>query len=617
MKTLVSIVKCLWRGLNCIRDVVMNIVFLLFVLLAFTVFGLMSGVNRDQSLMLTGEQGALYLNLEGYLTDNREEMDWRTALKGINGYPVSRQYSVFDVVYVIEQAAKDERIQGLVMDLNYFEGADLATIRYIGNAIAYFKTQNKPVIAYADYYGQSQYLLASFADEIYMNKVGQVDIHGFAVQNLYFKSLLEKLDVTAHVFRVGSYKSAVEPFLRDDMSPEARQNTAQWLGKMWQSYQETIAQNRNIPLPQVLPNSTQYLAELKTLKGDQNAYTIQRGLVNQAVTKLEFEQKLMNVFGANQSGSFKSVDYDTYLAALPDRMLGEGEKIAVVNVEGAIIDGESMDGNVGGDTISRLLRIARDDNAVKAVILRVNSPGGSAFASELIRQEVDNLQAANKPVIVSMGNMAASGGYWIASTADYIIADSNTLTGSIGIFGMFPTFENTIKKAGVYSDEVATSPLSQGSSITALSNEVSETIQLSIEHGYTQFLSIVSQGRGLTIAEVDSVAQGRVWLGEEAYQHKLVDEIGDFSTAVRKAKELSGHEELSLEWVVDSKGSLWQSLLNDFNQGTKTTIQHAIAEFIGIPSQTYQQIKQQAGILTQYNDPKGQYLYCLTCSIVK
>ncbi|UAX42820.1 signal peptide peptidase SppA [Pasteurella canis] len=615
-----------WRILNFIRDLVMNIVFLCFVLLLAVLVGLFTHVTKTQHTLLEGDQGALLLNLDGYLADNREEStSWQNALKELDNQHVPRQISTFDVVYTIENAAKDERIRGLVLDLNFFEGADLPAIEYVGKAIKSFKISNKPVIAFADSLGQSQYLLASYADEILINPIGAVEITGLRQENLYFKSMLDMLDATANVFRVGTYKSAVEPFLRDDMSPEAKADLSQWLSKMWNNYKQVAAENRQITPDLVLPDAKTYVKELSALKGNHTAYTQQRKLVTGLASRLDIDDKLAKLFGEDEEGNIKLIEFDKYLSALPDRMLEEGKhKIAVVNVEGAIIDGESYEHEVGGDSVARLLRQAYYDDQVKAVILRVNSPGGSAFASEIIRQEVDNLQQAGKPVVVSMGSMAASGGYWISSTADYIVADKNTITGSIGIFAMFPTFEKTIKKVGISADGVSTSPLSNLSSFSALSSEMNDIFQLEIEHGYDRFLSLVSKGRGLSKEQVDNIAQGRIWLGEEALKHKLVDEVGNFDIAVAKATELANlsldesqrTEKFALEWLVETDDSLFSSLLRDLKHNMQLFVKQSLSASVGLPHQYYQ-VQQQLGLLHKMNDPKGQYLYCLTCGTIK
>lgn len=624
MKILISFLKTLWKIVNFIRDIVMNVVFLIFVLLLLTVLSLMS--THKGNAKIDGDQGALIFNLDGYLSDNRDEqLDWKRTLKQqLQSERDPQQISTFDVVYAINMAKKDDRIKGIIFDLNYFEGADLPALNYIGSAIERFKATGKPVIALSDNYTQGQYLLASFADEIYLNSVGNVNIEGFAIQQLYYKSLLDKLAVTPYIFRVGTYKSAVEPFLRDNMSPAARSNMQRWLGTMWQHYQQTVSKNRRIDQDKLLPASQTYLAELKKLGGDSTAYVKQRHLVTQVANRFETTQNLIKLFGKDSDNLVKGIDFEDYLDVLPERMDAETQhKIAVVNVEGAIIDGESAEGEVGGDTVANLLRQAREDKEVYGVILRVNSPGGSAFASEIIRQEVDNLQQAGKPVVVSMGAMAASGGYWISSTADYIVADKDTITGSIGIFAMFPNFEKTLKKAGVSADGVSTTPFSQQSAFSELSPELKSLYQMEIEHGYDQFLNVVSRGRKLDKAQVDRIAQGQVWLGIEAYQHKLVDELGDLDTAYQRAMQLvnkqreqngdSAFHDFSLQWITDEEHSLLSTLMHDLRKETKVSLQSSVREWIGLPKQV-ETMGKPFGLLSQFNDPKGQYLYCLNCA---
>ena len=612
------VLKLCWKALCFIRDLVMNVVFLGFVLLLVAIISFSNGGKK--STTLTGE-GALLLNLDGYLADNRDEtLRWQDALSELNGEHVPRKISTFDVVFAIKQAEDDPKIKGLVLDLNYFEGADLPALDFIGGAISHFKDSGKTVIAYADNYSQGQYYLASFADEIYLNSIGSVDIHGLSQENLYFKEMLDKLAVTPHIFRVGTYKSAVEPFLRNDMSAEAKANMQRWLGEMWNNYVLSVSENRKIKKDNVLPNAKQYLSDLKALKGNSTSYAQQRGLVTDVVTRLDLDKKLTALFGKGSDGKANLIEFDDYLTQLPDRLehYNVPNKIAVVNVEGTIIDGESDEENAGGDTIARILRKAHDDNSVKAVVLRVNSPGGSAFASEIIRQETENLQKIGKPVIVSMGAMAASGGYWISSTADYIIADANTITGSIGIFAMFPTFENSIKKIGVNADGVSTTELANTSAFSPLVKPVQDIYQTEIEHGYDRFLEIVSKGRQISKTQVDKLAQGQVWLGSDAFQNGLVDEIGSFNEAVNKAEQLVNQrqdtavQDFSVEWFTDDNVSLISTLLRDTKKGT----QEQLVKWLGLPA-SIQKLQKELNVLTKFNDPKGQYLYCLNCGSVK
>lgn len=626
MEIIKKILVLVCKTLTCLRDLTMNLVFLFFVLLLAALVGLT--VNKKEKQELVGNQGALLLNLEGYLADNRENtMRWQAVLQEMEGRSVPHQISTFDVFYAIQQAGLDNKIQGLVLDLNYFEGGDLPAMEYVGKAISEFKQSGKPVIAVADNYNQTQYFLASFADEIYLNSRGSVSIQGLSAQNLYFKSMLEKLEITPHIFRVGTYKSAVEPFLRDTMSAEAKQNLQRWLNKKWQNYQQVVAENRQIPLKDVLPEPQRYIAELTSLKGDSTAYSKQRKLVTHLATRVETDKKLTALFGEDKDNGFKFIDFEDYLSSLPDRIYTESSnKIAVVNVEGTIVDGESFEEEVGGDTVAGLLRQAYEDKSVKAVILRVNSPGGSAFASEIIRQEVENLQHSGKPVVVSMGGMAASGGYWISATADHIVADKNTITGSIGIFALFPTFEKSIKKIGVSADGVSTSALAEANAFTALSPELNQIYQLEIEQGYDQFLNIVSKGRKMTKEQADKLAQGQIWLGEEAYANGLVDEIGDFDTAVDKAFKLINakrpqdqqiqEQDIGVEWIEEKDDSLWGLVLKDMRKQGSMAIKNAIVDWLGFPKEI-NQVEKQLGLLNKLNDPKGQYLYCLNCAKVQ
>ena len=612
------VLKLCWKALCFIRDLVMNVVFLGFVLLLMAIISFSSGGKKSTTLT---EEGGLLLNLDGYLADNRDDtLRWQDALSELNGEYVPRKISTFDVVSAIEYAQQDPQIKGLVLDLNHFEGADLPALDFIGATINRFKESGKPVIAYADNYTQGQYYLASFANEIYLNTIGQVDIHGLAQENLYFKDMLDKLAVMPHIFRVGTYKSAVEPFLRNDMSAEAKANMQRWLGEMWNNYVLSVSENRKIKKDNVLLNAKQYLSDLKALKGNSTAYAQQRGLVTDIVTRLDLDKKLTALFGKGSDEKANLIELDDYLTQLPDRLehYNVPNKIAVVNVEGTIIDGESDDENAGGDTIARILRKAHDDNSVKAVVLRVNSPGGSAFASEIIRQETENLQKIGKPVIVSMGAMAASGGYWISSTADYIIADTNTITGSIGIFAMFPTFENSIKKIGVNADGVSTTELANISAFSPLAKPVQDIYQTEIEHGYDRFLEIVSKGRQLSKTQVDKLAQGQVWLGSDAFQNGLVDEIGSLNEAVNKAEQLVNQrqdtavQDFSVEWFTDDNVSLISTLLRD----TKKGAQEQLVKWLGLPD-PIQKLQKELNVLTKFNDPKGQYLYCLNCGKVK
>ncbi|MGV6989670.1 signal peptide peptidase SppA [Testudinibacter sp. P80/BLE/0925] len=618
MRILLNLIKTLWRGLCFIRDIVMNVVFLLFVLLCLSVFGLVMQTSSSPEI---GE-GALVLNLDGYLADNRPQNSLLSALHELDNQRIPQQISTFDVVGAIQQATDDPRIKGIVLDLNYFSGGDLPSMQFIGEALKQFKRQNKPVYAFARTYSQAQYLLASYADKIYLNQLGEVGIVGLAQNNLYFKSLIDKLKITPHIFRVGTYKAAVEPFMRDNMSNEARANTALWLNQMWQNYQRIIAENRNISPSAVLPNADVFLEKLKAVQGDSAQYALQQGLVDEVNSDWEIQNQLIKQFGYDPNQhSYNQVAFTDYLASLPDRTnYLKQDKIAVVNVEGEIVDGMSDDSAGGDSIVAQLQEVFDDHNNVKALILRVNSPGGSAFASELIRQQLQQIKQQGIPIVVSMGGMAASGGYWIAAEADYVIADPNTITGSIGIFAALFTLENTLKNWGINSDGVSTGPLSELSLLQKLPPEANQMIQLTIENGYDKFLTLVASGRKLSKQQVNQIAQGQVWLGQDALNKKLVDELGDFNTAVAAAVKLANQlqaegepqfETLPLQWFVEEP----QGWLKQILSRGKSDVQSAVLNFLGLAPQQNKQLKNAIGVLKQLNDPRGQYIYCLDCSV--
>ncbi|AUI66147.1 MULTISPECIES: signal peptide peptidase SppA [Glaesserella] len=620
---MLRLLKGIYQIFRCIRELVLSIFFILFVLVCFALTALLATDPQGQKREIPFEKGALTLNLDGYLADNHDEFgDFNRFIRSeLGGSDEPMKISTFDVVRAINKARKDEKITGLVLDLTYFTGGDIPSLSFVGNEIERFKQSGKPVIAIGEAYSQKQYYLASYADKIYLNKAGFVDLHGLSYSNLYFKSLLDKIEAVPHIFRVGTYKSAVEPFLRDDMSPEAKENAQLWLNKLWAKFSEEIAKNRGIQAKDIVPEPSRLLQQYKEIKGDDAQYALKQNWVTELSTYKQIREMLIAQFGEDIDGNYNSIDFLDYSATLSDRFDVSGEnKIAVINVEGAIVLGESDEEVAGSDTIIKLLRDAREDTNVDGVILRINSPGGSAMASELIRQEVEDLQQAGKPVVASMGGMAASGGYWIAATSDKIIASPTTLTGSIGIFGLSVSFEKTAKNLGVSEDGIATSPLAQQTALKPLSKEQAEMIQISIEHGYDRFLELVSKGRKMTKTEVDKVAQGQVWLGETALEKGLVDELGDFNTAYvavselinqkRKAEGKSEIQGFKTQWFIDEPSDLLGQVMRDFKLNMKVKL----ISWLELPFS--QQTKQQLGTLSRFNDPKQSYLYCLNCGTV-
>lgn len=617
---MLNLLKAFYRVFRCIRECVINLFFILFILFLVPVVGFIATSQSTQKPVFT--QGALRLNLDGYLADNREEFaDFYRLVQSELGSAEPFKISTFDVVQAISKAKNDPQITGLVLDLNNLQNADFSSLDFIGNEINNFKTSGKPVIAIGEQYSQKQYYLASFADEIYLNNVGAVGLQGLRYSNTYFKALLDKIEADPHIFRVGTYKSAVEPFMRDDMSEEAKQNAYGWLNSTWQQVANTIAQNRKVDPKEIDLSAQTYIEKYKTAKGDDAQFALNQKWVTQLVSSQESKAKLITLFGENSEGEYNHIEFLDYTLDLNDRFADiNTPKIAVVNVEGAIMSGESDQTGVGSETVIALLQEARADKNVEGLILRINSPGGSAVASELIRQEVEEFQKAGKPVVASMGGMAASGGYWIAATSDKIIASPNTLTGSIGIFGLAVTFEKTAKKLGVSEDGIATSVLAEQSGLKTLPKEQAELIQISIENGYDRFLKLVSRGRNMSKEAVDKVAQGQVWTGNQALQHGLVDELGNFNIAYATLSDLINQkraeqskakvEKFGLQWFAEQDDSLFGRLARDF----KAQLQLNVANWLDLPlvKKSQEQIEQ----LSRFNDPKQMYLYCLNCGKV-
>ncbi|MEG9487333.1 signal peptide peptidase SppA [Mannheimia indoligenes] len=617
---MLNMLKAIYKMFRCIRECVINLFFILFILFLVPVVGFIASSQNTQKPVFT--QGALRLNLDGYLVDNREEFtDFYRLLQSELGGAEPFKISTFDVVQAISKAKNDPQITGLVLDLHNLQNADFSSLDFIGNEINSFKESGKPVIAIGEQYSQKQYYLASFADEIYLNKAGSVELQGLSYSNTYFKTLLDKIEAEAHIFRVGTYKSAVEPFMRDDMSEEAKQNARGWLNGTWQQTVEMIAHNRKIEPKEINLSAENYIEKYKAAKGDDAQFALNQKWVTQLVSNQESKAKLIEKFGENSEGAYNHIEFSDYELELNDRFADiNAPKIAVVNVEGAIMTGESDQSGVGSETIVKLLQEARADKNVEGLILRINSPGGSAMASELIRQEVEAFQKEGKPVVASMGGMAASGGYWIAATSDKIIASPNTITGSIGIFGLAVTFEKTAKNLGVSEDGIATSALAEPIGLKSLPKEQGEVLQIGIENGYDRFLELVSRGRNMSKEAVDKVAQGQVWLGSDALKHGLVDELGNFNVAFvtlsdlinqkREAQSKAKVERFGLQWFAEQDDSLFGTLARDF----KTQLQVSLTNWFDLP--VLKQSQKQMEILSRFNDPKQMYLYCLNCGKV-
>ncbi|EBI3249970.1 signal peptide peptidase SppA [Salmonella enterica] len=606
--------KWTWRVLNFVREMVLNLFFIFLVLVGVGIWmQIGNGSNSEQTA-----RGALLLDISGVIVD-KPSTNHRLGALGRQLFGASsdrlQENSLFDIVNAIRQAKDDRNITGIVLDLKNFTGADQPSMRYIGKALREFRDSGKPVFAVGENYSQGQYYLASFANKIWLSPQGQVDLHGFATNGLYYKTLLDKLKVSTHVFRVGTYKSAVEPFIRDDMSPAAREADSRWIGELWQNYLHTVSANRQISPQQLFPGAQAIIDGLTSVGGDTAKYALDHKLVDALASSADVEKALTKQFGCSKTeNNYRAISYYDYSLKTP---ADTGGTIAVIFANGAIMDGEETPGNVGGDTTASQIRDARLDPKVKAIVLRVNSPGGSVNASEVIRAELAAARAAGKPVVVSMGGMAASGGYWISTPANYIVASPSTLTGSIGIFGVINTVENSLSSIGVHSDGVSTSPLADISMTKALSPEVQQMMQLSIEYGYKRFITLVADARKRTPEQIDKIAQGHVWTGEDAKANGLVDSLGDFDDAVAKAAELAKLKQWHLDYYQDEPTVL-DMVMDSMTGSVRAMLPETIQAMLPAPLvSAANTVKAEGDKLAAFNDPQNRYAFCLTCANVR
>jgi protease IV len=521
----------LWRGLDGLRKV-------LHLILLLVIFGLIVGLLRG-SVPRIPAKAALLVAPQGQLVEQLTGEPLQRALQEARGEEHTETL-LWDLTDSIRAAAADPRIQVVALDLEKFEGGTLPTLDELAGALREFRASGKKVIAYGTELTQERYYLAAQADEIYLDPMGFVLIDGYDRYRTYLKDALDKLGVDINVFRVGAFKSAVETYTRTSMSPEDREESRGYLGAMWTTYQDAITRARKLP-PDTLSKYVDSLSKtVPAAGGDAARVALQAGLVTAVKTRLEAEQRLIGLVGPDDSdGSFRSVSSDDYVryARAQKKLRADGKaRIGVIVAEGEILDGDQPPGTIGGDSTARLIRQARLDKGVKAVVLRVDSPGGSVMASEQIYRELQALRAAGKPLVVSMSGYAASGGYYISAPADEIWANPATITGSIGIFAIIPTFDKTLAKIGISTDGVGTTPLSGQLRIDRpLGEEARALLQSQISRGYDEFLERVATGRKKTRDQVNEIAQGHVWAGIDAHRLGLVDQLGSYNDAVKAA----------------------------------------------------------------------------------
>lgn len=515
----------IWRLLVGVKDGLVLVAMLIF-------FGLLYAALSASPQLGAAEKGALVLDIAGTIVEQPAEARPLEMLAG--GSSLVREYRLRDLVHALETAATDNRVKAVALDLDVFTGGGQSALSDVAAAIDTVRKANKPVLAYATAYTDDSYQLAAHASEIWVNPLGGVLITGPGGTNLYYKALLDKLGVTANVYRVGAYKAAVEPFTRSDMSPESREAAQALAGALWENWRQEVQGAR--PKAQLAAYVGNSVDRIAAAKGDMAEAALGAGLVDKIGDRTAFGNRLAEIVGVDDEdvpGSYKAIAYDAWLGAHPIPRHGN---IGILTVAGEIVDGGAALGSAGGETIAENLRDGLSEKNLKALVVRIDSPGGSVLASEQIRQAVLDAKARGLPVVVSMGSMAASGGYWVATAGDAIFAEPETITGSIGVFGIIPSFEGTLQKLGVGADGVKTTPLSgEPDVLRGPSPEANRMIQLGVENIYRRFISLVATARKLPAERVDQIAQGRVWDGGTAHQLGLIDRFGSLDAAVEEA----------------------------------------------------------------------------------
>jgi len=604
------LLSAIWVGVDAIRKV-LHLVLMLFIFLLFF------GWAADEPVVLPSG-AALYVEPYGFLVEQLEGDPYDRAISQLldDGTP---QTTVQDLVDAFAYAANDDRIALVFLDLNSLLGGGLSKLQTVAAAMDSFRESGKSIIASADFMSQNAYFLAAHADKVYLHPDGAVMFRGYGRYSNYFKDAIDLLRIDWNVFRVGTHKSFVEPYTRNNMSEEDRSASERLMTGLWQMYRSDVETARGLDAGAIDHFSTNLLDYVSRANGDIAIAAREFGLVDELLTRTEVEQRLIDEVGEDKdhAGRFKATDMHTYLQHMRflDGGAAEAQNVGIVIASGDIMFGEQSPGNIGADSTARLLRRARNDESVKAVVLRIDSPGGSSFAAEVIADEIKALRDAGKPVVASMSSVAASGGYAIAMNADRIIASSSTITGSIGVFGMFPTYQRTLATVGISNDGVGTTPWAgQFRPDREMSEQTKQLFQLMIEDTYDDFISDVAAGRGLDKSAVDAVGQGQVWTGLEALENGLVDALGGLNEAIDAAAELAGMEQGDFGMLlIEPELSPSEQMIVDF-LGAAASAGLDISRWVRTPnlvSSIARRIDETTDALLRFNDPRGIYEHCL------
>ena len=590
-------------------------------LLGVVIFGFVliaiAGMFADD-LQPIPDKGALYLAPTGFLVDQKAYAD---TLEKILSQGMESETLVRDVVEAVDTAASYSRITHLLLDTDYMTGAGLSKLEEISSALLRFKESGKPIIAVADNFSQQQYYLAAHADEIMLNPLGGVLITGFSAYSSYYKEALDKIKIKMHIFRVGDYKSAVEPYMGNSMSTGVKEERRAIIDELWQFYGSQVENLRGLPTGAINDYTNNLHTKLRSANGDSALLAKQQGLVDQVASRTQMLKYLNEVIPSTE-GEFNSINLKGYLSNIRREQItsaaAKQHRIALVVAKGTMMDGEQPEGSIGGDTLAGIFADLRKDENIKAVVLRVDSGGGSAFASEVIRDAMAATRAEGVPIVVSMGSVAASGGYWIATEADRVLALTTTITGSIGVYGVIPTVEDSMAALGIYSDGVSTAEISGIMQLDrAMTPQAEMFFQAGVDNVYTQFLALVADARNSTPVEVHEIAQGKVWTGEQALELGLVDQLGDLNEAIKVAAELAN----LADYMVDYRRkplSVYEQLLVGMSSNVATSMTSLGIEPQGswlpeILSRQAKTLAQPLQLLDSLSDPKGIYLLCEQC----
>ncbi len=605
---ILRIIGGVWQGLSIARQTLWNMLFL-FILLVLIVGAFSSNKpSYDKgSALIVSPSGALVEQIAG------DPLEQARALLTGRDRP---QTLLRDLIKAIELAKDDKKIELIVLRLDDLDGGGLAKLELLSTALATFRESGKKMLAIADNYDTTNYYLAAQADEVLLHPMGMVLIQGYSRYGTYYKELIDNLKIDWNVFKVGTYKSAVEPYLRNNMSEAAKEANLDWIGDLWDSYKNAVAKARKKTPDEIQHYVDDFPAALEAKQGDTARLALDAGLVDRLSGRIETRDYLVGLVGEDDDGlSYKRIGFEDYLEAKGIIRAGHGygDGVGVIVASGLIEDGTRPPGTIGGDSTAALIRQARKDDKIKAIVLRVDSPGGSAFASEVIRQELAKAREEGKPVIVSMGQVAASGGYWISTASDEIWASPNTITGSIGIFGMFPTFQRSFAQIGIHVDGVGTTKMAGAlRQDRELSKEAGQAIQQIINQGYQDFIERVAEARDMKPEEVDKIGQGRVWSGLDAQRIGLVDQLGSLDDAIASAAKHAQLEDDYAVHYITKKLSLREKLMADLMQSiarvTAPTIQATLPKLPGM--EFLERVQQELTTIERMNDPRGVYAYC-------